>query len=149
MASKGTQDSWEEIVRGKPQEVSAKNEKADSPEFDSNVGRCGRVWRQGCRGLDVKGADNYKKGTPNFKYHFLSLYSHCDLDGKYFWFVFAAEEHWKLEAWGENDLTSLFDRINDNCLRWIKKADWAYDWREGFPHVKRLELHDVTPKEKS
>jgi hypothetical protein len=125
--------------------ASVKGKPASSPEPDvesEDVGPCGMVWVKGCRALDVdRGKDN-----PVISLQYVYISVQAEFTPTKFWVLFVGLTSWKLTVEGRN-LRPLYDRLQDHCLRRIRKVDRDFD-EEGKPVVTKLEVVDVTPKER-
>jgi hypothetical protein len=106
-----------------------------------DVGPCGMVWAKGCRALDVdRGGD-----SPVISLQYVYISVEAEFTPEKFWVLFVGLTSWKVTVEGRN-LRPLFDRINDHCLRRIRKADRDFSDKEK-PLVTGLEVQDVTPKD--
>lgn len=107
-----------------------------------DVGPCGMVWVKGCRALDVDlGRD---KPVISLQYVYISV--QAEFTPTKFWVMFVGLTSWKLTVEGRN-LRPLYDRLQDHCLRRIRKVDRDF-LDDGKPVVTKLDVQDVTPKER-
>jgi hypothetical protein len=141
---KGT--TLKEILTGgksKPESKSPIPEDDEEKELRQDVGPCGWVWVKGCKAIDIeRGAEP----VVSLQYVYISVLSEFT-PGK-FWVVFVGLQSWKVTVEGRN-LRPLYDRLNDHCLRRIRQAhrgDILPD--DGKPCVTKIEVTDVTPKER-
>lgn len=114
------------------------------PEHDAeseDVGPCGWVWVKGCKAIDIE-----RGGKPVVSLQYVYLSVRSEFTPTKFWMVFVGLESWKVTIEGRN-LRPLFDRMNDHCLRKIRKVDRDMFPDDGKPVVTGLELDDVTPKD--
>jgi hypothetical protein len=124
---------------GKKKDAFPEGEPDESKMQD--VGPCGWVWVKGCKAIDVeRGAEP----VATLQYVYLSVLS--EFKPTSFWVLFVGLQHWKVTVEGRN-LRALYDRMNDHCLRRIRKADRDFGDDDGKPFVLKLEVKDVTPKE--
>lgn len=114
----------------------------DGVEPFVSIGRCGFVCPKGAKALDIEcGAG------PVFSFQYVYLSVRAEFTPTKFKVVFVGMQSWAVTVHGRN-LRRLFDRLNDHCLRKIVQADRDFGEDKDQPIVTKIEIDDVTPKEK-
>ncbi|MCE9565790.1 MAG: hypothetical protein K8U57_27510 [Planctomycetes bacterium] len=136
--------SLKDILNGRPGKTDpAVPEDEEEKELRQDVGPCGWVWAKGCKALDIERGG--KEPVVSLQYVYLGVLSEFS-PGK-FWVLFVGLQSWKVTVEGRN-LRPLYDRLNDHCLRRIRQADRDFGGEEGKPFVTKIEVTDVTPRER-
>jgi len=81
----------------------------------------------------------------SFQFVYISVFS--EFTPTKFWVIFVGLQSWKVTIEGRN-LRPLFDRMNDHCLRKVRKADRDFGEDDGKPFVTKIDVIEVTPEEK-
>jgi hypothetical protein len=131
-------DGLNDILHRTKSKPDVEEDEQDSA-LKQNVGRCGMVWAKGCRALDVErgGAE------PVIALQYVYISVEAEFTPGKFWVLFVGLTSWKLTVEGRN-LRPLFDRLNDHCLRRIRKGERDFE-DDGKPFVTKIEVKDVTP----
>ncbi|WP_020472412.1 hypothetical protein [Zavarzinella formosa] len=129
-------ETLKEILFGakKKAEPETPMEEGDT-EGQVDVGPCGWVWVKGCKAIDVERGGSHP--TVSFQYVYIGVAS--EFTPTMFWVEFVGEKTWRLTVEGRN-LRSIYDRIQDHCLRKIRQADRDFNEENGKPFVKCIKI---------
>ena len=128
--------------KGEPDPKPEVSEDDEEKALRQDVGPCGWVWVKGCKALDIeRGAEP----VVSMQYVYAGVRSEFT-PGK-FWVEFVGMKTYRITVEGRN-LRPLFDRLQDHCLRRIRQADRDFGGEEGKPFVKKIEVTDVTPRDR-
>jgi hypothetical protein len=98
---------------------------------------CGMVVVKGCRAIDVeRGAEP----VVSFQYVYLAVKAECTPTK--FWVEFVGETTWRLTVEGRK-LRALYDRLQDHCLRRIRRVERDFLPDDGKPVVTGIRVEEV------